>query len=111
MVKGKIVLIPFPFDDFTETKIRPVLCLTEPIGPNNHIVIAFITSKVITNSLETDLIIKSDNPNFKTTGLHVSSTVQLHRLMTVSSSVIRRELGTLSSEILNKAIKKVNSLF
>ncbi len=26
MVKGKIVLVAFPFDDFSEEKIRPVLC-------------------------------------------------------------------------------------
>ena len=43
MVKGKIVLVSFPFDDFSEEKIRPVLCLTEYIGPHKHILVAFIT--------------------------------------------------------------------
>ncbi len=29
MMRGKIVLLPFPFDDFSATKVRPALCLTD----------------------------------------------------------------------------------
>jgi hypothetical protein len=32
MTKGKVVLVPFPFDDLSTTKVRPAVCLTEPIG-------------------------------------------------------------------------------
>lgn len=107
MVKGKIVLVPFPFDDFSETKIRPVLCLSDYIGPNKHILVAFITSNVIKNPLSSDLIIKSEDPNFKMTGLHTSSTIQLHRLMTISSSVIKRELGNLPEPIFKVAMERL----
>ncbi len=30
MNKGKVVLVPFPFDDLSSTKVRPAVCLTEP---------------------------------------------------------------------------------
>lgn len=30
MTKGKVVLVPFPFDDLTADKVRPALCLTDP---------------------------------------------------------------------------------
>jgi mRNA interferase MazF len=33
MTKGRIVLVPFPFDDMTASKVRPAVCLTDPIGP------------------------------------------------------------------------------
>ena len=45
-MKYRIVLVPFPFDDFSETKVRPAVCLTEKIGKHKHIVIAFVTSQI-----------------------------------------------------------------
>jgi len=31
-MKHKVVLVPFPFDDLSNTKVRPAVCLTEPVG-------------------------------------------------------------------------------
>lgn len=47
----KIVLVPFPFDDLSSTKVRPAVCLTDAIGPHQHVVLAFITSR----TLESDI--------------------------------------------------------
>ena len=30
MTKGKVVLVPFPFDDLSSAKVRPAVCLMEP---------------------------------------------------------------------------------
>ena len=57
MIKGKIVLLPFPFDNLSVAKMRPAVCLTEPIGPHNHIVLAFITSQIPPDILETDFFV------------------------------------------------------
>jgi mRNA interferase MazF len=111
MVKGKIVLVAFPFDDFSEEKIRPVLCLTEFIGPHKHILVAFITSKVKEEVLDTDILINKDDKEFKETGLSVSSKVQLHRIMTISSSAIKRELGSIDKDMQVKITTKLKSLF
>jgi mRNA interferase MazF len=46
MIKNSIVLVPFPFDDFSSTKLRPALCLTSEAGEYNHVIIAFISSKI-----------------------------------------------------------------
>ena len=95
MIKDKIVLVPFPFDDLSGKKVRPAVCLTNAIGPYEHIILAFVTSRIPETILDTDIIIESTDPDFLFVGLKVSSTIQLHRLMTVSKSLLLRELGEL----------------
>lgn len=98
MTRNSVVLVPFPFDDLSTTKVRPALCLTDPQGPHRHVVLAFITSRVPAQPLASDLVLDSRDPGFAATGLRVSSTLQLHRLMTVSASLIQRQLGHLPPE-------------
>jgi mRNA interferase MazF len=92
MTKHKVVLVPFPFDDLSGTKVRPAVCLTDPLGPYRHVVLAFITSSAQSTKLATDLVLDTNDAGFSSTGLRVSSTVQLHRMMTATTSLIRREL-------------------
>jgi mRNA interferase MazF len=98
-IKSKIVLVPFPFDDLSSAKRRPAVCLTDGIGPHKHVVVAFITSHIPDEQLDSDLVIDISNRDFSATGLRVSSTIRLHRMMTISTSLIRRELGELSSTL------------
>lgn len=109
--KYKVVLVPFPFDDLKSTKVRPAVCLTDPVGPHRHIVLAFITSQVPSQPLVTDLVLSSGDEDFKATGLRVSSTLQLHRLMTASTSLVRRQLGYLSPRLQAHAGKRLATLF
>jgi mRNA-degrading endonuclease toxin of MazEF toxin-antitoxin module len=39
------------------------------------------------------------------------STVQLHRLMTIATSMIQRELGSLSPQMLHETDEKLKKLF
>jgi mRNA interferase MazF len=111
MIKGKIVLVPFPFDDLLTTKVRPAVCLTNSISPYRHVILAFISSQVPHDLLETDVVLDSRRAGFAATGLHVSSTLRLHRLMTVTASLIQRELGMLSSSIQKEVNRKLRKLF
>jgi mRNA interferase MazF len=86
-MKYKIVLVPFPFDDLTANKVRPAICLTDEIKPHSHIVLAFITSQVSASASATDFVIDKSDADFATTGLKVSSTIRLHRLMTVQNQL------------------------
>ncbi len=63
MIKNSIVLVPFPFDDFSASKVRPALCLTSEIGKNSHIIIAFISSKIPEDLIESDLLLKKYSQN------------------------------------------------
>jgi len=111
MIKGKVVLLPFPFDDLSAAKVRPAVCLAEPIGPYHHVVLAFITSHIPQNLQETDLVLEASQSDFALTGLTVSSTLRLHRLMTVTTSLILRELGELSFDMKVEVEKRLRKLF
>ena len=111
MTKHKVVLVPFPFDDLSSNKVRPAVCLTDPIGPHDHIILAFITSRIPASPLKTDLVIDASHPDFASTGLRVSSTLQLHRLMTITQTLLRRELGVLSPALQAQVDDRLRKLF
>jgi mRNA interferase MazF len=111
MAKGKVVLVPFPFDDLRATKVRPAVCLNDPVGAHRHIVLAFITSRMPADVLGTDLIIGPNHPDFAQTGLRGASVIRLHRLVTVTSAVIRRQLGQLSQTLSAEVDVRLRALF
>lgn len=111
MIKGRVVLIPFPFDDMTASKVRPAVCLTEPIGPHRHVVVAFISSQVSADLAATDIVLDPRRQDFRATGLRVASVLRLHRLVTLTTSLIRRELGHLSPAWQDEVAQKLAVLF
>lgn len=111
MTRGRIVLVPFPFDDLASSKVRPALCLTDPIGPHRHVVLAFITSVVPEQLEETDLVVDPESEEGAGSGLKVRSALRLHRIVTLSTSVIRRNLGTLSPDLEGRVASMLAALF
>lgn len=57
ITKGKVVLVPFPFDDLSTTKVRPAVYLTNPIGSHQHVILAFVTSRIPLDLMESDIVI------------------------------------------------------
>jgi len=111
MTRGKVILVPFPFDDLATQKARPAVCLTEPLTAHRHIVLAFVTSRQPDEPLDTDIVLDPEDPDFAQTGLQVRSTIRVHRLLTVASGVIKRELGSLSPNLHARVADAVHRLF
>jgi mRNA interferase MazF len=111
MTKAKVVLVRFPFDDLSGAKVRPAVCLTNPMGAHRHVVLAFITSRAPTDPLPTDVVLVPSQPGFRSTGLRIASTLRVHRLMTASTSLIQRELGRLSPAMQREVAGKLRTLF
>lgn len=111
VMKNRIVLVPFPFDDFSNTKVRPALCLTDIISNYEHIVICFISSKVSKANESSDIILNITDKNFEKSGLKVSLTIRLHRLLTIPKSLIQRELGVLPNQLERLTEIKIKELF
>lgn len=108
-MKNSIVLVPFPFDVFSTLKVRPALCLTNEIGNYNHIIIAFISSKINDELLESDLIIKLKE-DLKS-GLQVDSVIKLHKLVTIPKILIKRKLSIISDLNIEIIENKLSQLF
>lgn len=110
-MKNKIVLVPFPFDDLTSTKVRPALCLTNAIGVYNHVVISFITSQITQATESSDLQILTSDADFSYTGLKVDSAIRLHRLVTIPTYLVKKQLGDLPISYHRQLEQKIKTLF
>jgi len=110
MIKGKIVLAPFPFTDLSSSKVRPVLCLSEHIGSHNQIIVAFISSKVEKDTVDTDIVLDPELDWFPQTGLKVKSVLKLHKLVTTEREFIGQKLGELPMFILKDVDEKLKIL-
>jgi mRNA interferase MazF len=110
-MKNKIILVPFPFDDLSELKVRPALCLTHAITTHQHVIIAFITSQTQNANEATDIIIRQTDVDFLQTGLITNSAIRLHRVVTIPISLIRRQLGILPASYQSSVNEKLRQLF
>ena len=88
MMFGEIVICQFPFTSGTATKVRPALVLFDLL---EDVVICRVTSAIRTGALDITLI------DWQEAGLLKPSVARLDRLVTAEKSVIRRQLGVLSS--------------
>lgn len=56
-MKGKVVLIPFPFTDLTTAKLGPALVIHEG---KRDVIVAFISSKISSESSDADILITKE---------------------------------------------------
>ncbi len=107
----RVVLVPFPFDDFSGSKVRPAVCLTDAVGVHRHVVLAFITSAVPSRLEPTDVLLDPGSPDFAHLGLRVRSALRLHRMVTVSTTIIQRQLGVLTPNLQAQVQQRLHTLF
>ncbi len=106
MVKGKIVLVPFPFSDLSGQKVRPALVLYNSRKEEDGI-FAFITSIKQRRIGRFDIPVTESSLN----GLKVSSTVKLEKIATLQKKIVLGEIGSLESPILRIVDQKLKELF
>ena len=102
-MKGKIVLVPFPFTDLTASKLRPALVLVEG---GMDCVVAFISTRMPTQPSTKEVLIPHDHREFRLTGLKTASVIRLDKVATISKDIILGEIGEVG-EMLRKEVNKV----
>ena len=107
-MKGKIVLLPFPFTNLTSTKRRPALVLLE--RPND-VVVAFISSNIPKPIEDHHIFLDKELKSFSITGLKISSTIYLDKIATIDKKLIIGELGQISNDIKREVNKKIRKLY
>jgi len=106
-MKGKIVLVSFPFTDLTAAKLRPALVIYEG---EKDVVMAFISSKVPPELSEVDVLITKNHAGFRKAGLKADSVIKLDKIVTVLKDLIVGELGELDAELrqeVNQKLKRI----
>lgn len=101
--RGSIVLVPFPFTDLSNYKIRPALVISNPEDESN-ILLAFITSVIYAHLKETDYKINRSDPFFNETGLKSDSIIKCNKLATISKKIIFGRIGDLNKNIMTTEI-------
>jgi mRNA interferase MazF len=106
-LRGKIVLIPFPFTDLTATKLRPALILYEG---EKDVIVAFISSRT-EKPKATDITIDEKHPEFKQTGLKLTSVIKLDKVATISKTLIVGEIGEVGTKIKKEINRKIAEVY
>lgn len=103
MTKGDIVLIRFPFTDFSGSKLRPALVL---ISSKGDITVAFITTNLKEVGVN-DLRLWTSQSN----GLKKDSLLKLNKIATVDIDLIMGKIGNLTETELAEVDKKLIESF
>ena len=108
-MRGTIVLVPFPFTDLSDAKIRPALVVSRSERADNDVVLAFIGTYRGQTIGADHLLVEDSHPDFGRTGLKVSSIILLDRLMTLSGGDLIGKLGSLSADLIASADHKLRA--
>lgn len=110
--KGDIILVPFPFTDLSQTKLRPAVVLWAD-DRGEDVTLCFVSSQKVNRIAKYEFVIASDDPQFSMTGLKVTSKVRVARVVTIERRLLQRRLGRLSEQLiarLNQALRKAFQL-
>jgi len=97
MKANLIYLASFPYGDTPQMKLRPVLALTGPLGDIPEVLVAYISSVVPARLLPSDLVLDPNEQEHIGTNLKTKSVLRLHKLATIHTQNVVRQLGTISS--------------
>ena len=104
LAAGKVVLVPFPFSDLSQSKVRPAICLASA-GRGD-----WILCQVTSNPYgDPDAIPLSPN-EFFSGGLLTLSCARPGKLFTAHESLVSRSVATLTSTALDALLVAVTSI-
>jgi|ERR1035437_1327302 mRNA interferase MazF len=90
---GDIILIPFPFAELTNIKVRPAVVLTQTADKYKDIVVSAISSVLPDKISNREFVLSPDKIN----KLRVKSVVKADRIVTLKQGSKIADLGKLSS--------------
>jgi mRNA interferase MazF len=101
LVKGDIVVIPFPYSDLSNTKRRPAFVITS--FPNMEVILCQITSQKPSDSYS----VRINNSDFADGSLHQESFIRINRIFTADQNIVLYKAGSLQSNLAEEIINKV----
>ena len=93
MDTGDIVLIPFPFAEFTDVKVRPAVVVCTTQDTYRDLVLCAISSVVRPTLTKNEILLMPD----QVSGLRKESVLKIDRIVTAKSQHVIAQLGKLTS--------------
>ena len=105
MKRGDVVLVRFPFSDYSTAKLRPALI----ISANNEkeVCVAFISSVLPVDLDKTDFLLTEEDDDFIQSGLKKDSVFKMNKIETLDKNIILGKLGTVSKELEKELDKRL----
>lgn len=104
LVKGDIVVLPFPFSDLSQSKKRPALVVAPLQG--DDVILCQITT-VVHSDLYSILLEEKD---FVTGSLKQPSYIRPNRLFTCDIRIIIKRVGSVHQNKIKEIIKKITMI-
>lgn len=105
--QGDIILIPFPFSDLSNSKVRPAIVLSNSVvNKTSDIICAQITSQVYKDAYSFE--IKDADTTVKLGG---TNEIRCHKIFTADKSIIRKKISHLHSDRQVARLTKIKTFF
>ena len=108
MKQGDIVLIVFPFTDLKSIKVRPALVISKEDFNQRQADAVFI---MITSSIKDvkpeEILINRNDSGFAQTGLKKESVIRTSKIHSLSQSLAKRKIGSITPAILKETLKRI----
>lgn len=101
---GSVVMVPFPYSDLSQSKLRPVVVLAD--AERGDWVLCQITSKPYSDSRA----VKLTDADFESGSLQLVSYARPGKLFTGNETNFRREVGVLKSASLQRVRQAASDL-
>ena len=105
--RGDIILVPFPFTDFSTFKQRPALIISSNAFNRSRedIIVVALTSQTDSAAKGGNYLVKGAEQ--KSSGLLKEGVVLVGKIVTIDQRLIRSTLGTLSPKTLVEVSKRI----
>jgi len=103
--KGSVVLVPFPFSDLSQAKLRPAIVMAD--AGRGDWILCQVTSKPYGDHRA----IAIGEQDFETGGLRVASVARPGKLFTAHATLLSAEVGQLRASAFMQIRQGVISLF
>lgn len=97
MKTGNIILVPFPFSELTNIKVRPAVVISTTKDKYEDVIVSAISSVIPDSLSANEIIIESNSVN----NLRVKSVLKVDRIVTIKKESVIAMIGSLSENELN----------
>ena len=98
---GSVVLVPFPFSDLSQSKVRPAVCLADA-GRGD-----WILSQITSSPYGDPAAVPLDARDFASGGLLVASVARPGKLFTAHAALMVRSVGILTPATFARVLSAV----